>query len=183
MGKKIKRYDWLISLIQNNGYTIGAEIGCAKGMTTYRLLKHCPDLLLYAVDLWEYSIDVLSDYSKQIYQDWNFEDIRNTFDQQTAPYQDRLIILQGVSWKMADHMENGSLDFVFIDADHAYQSVKNDIYAWLPKLKSGGVLCGHDYNLDGVRQAIDEMIPEKWKDSQADHVWYCYKEEVDVSKY
>ncbi len=35
-------------------------------------------------------------------------------------------------------------DLVFIDADHRYTSIKQDIGFWLPKVKEGGILCGHD---------------------------------------
>ena len=51
-------------------------------------------------------------------------------------------------------------DFVYIDADHSYQSVKQDIHLWFPKVRSGGVICGHDYSSSwpGVMQAVDEFI-------------------------
>ena len=39
---------------------------------------------------------------------------------------------------------DGILDFVFIDADHQYESIKQDIELWLPKVKKGGILAGHD---------------------------------------
>jgi predicted O-methyltransferase YrrM len=56
-----------------------------------------------------------------------------------------------------------SLDFVFIDASHEYEDVKNDINAWFPKVKVGGVLAGHDYyeNNDfapGVKMAVNEIF-------------------------
>ena len=57
----------------------------------------------------------------------------------------------------ATRYDDGSLDFVFIDADHTYEAVKRDISAWWPKVKSGGVLAGHDYDETGVKKAVDEF--------------------------
>jgi hypothetical protein len=53
-----------------------------------------------------------------------------------------------------------SLDFVYLDADHSYESVKEDILTWLPKLKPGGVLAGDDYTESwaGVIQAVAETL-------------------------
>lgn len=53
---------------------------------------------------------------------------------------------------------DGDLDLVFIDADHFYMSVKADLAAWWPKVKSGGIFAGHDYSdATGVKQAVDEF--------------------------
>lgn len=46
------------------------------------------------------------------------------------------------------HVEDG-LNFVYIDAEHTEEAVAQDIAAWWPKIKVGGVLCGHDYRMDG----------------------------------
>lgn len=62
---------------------------------------------------------------------------------------------------------DGFADMVFIDGDHTYQAVKADILAWIPKLRAGGLLCGHDYThaadglieRPGVKQAVDEIFP------------------------
>ena len=78
---------------------------------------------------------------------------------------------------MADRVEDGTLDFVFIDADHIYEAVVKDIRAWTPKLKSGGTLCGHDTHFDGVLKAIKELIPN-YIEVEVDHVWECRKEDV-----
>lgn len=51
-----------------------------------------------------------------------------------------------------------SLDFVFIDASHDYDSVKADIKVWLPKIKDGGLLAGHDYGSPGVSRAVNEAF-------------------------
>jgi predicted O-methyltransferase YrrM len=63
----------------------------------------------------------------------------------------------------ATHYKNESLDFVFLDADHNYEAVQADIAAWLPKVRPGGILCGHDYAneaypLWGVARAVDEAF-------------------------
>lgn len=55
-----------------------------------------------------------------------------------------------------------SLDFVFIDASHAYVDVWNDILNWLPKVKKGGVFAGHDVYFPGVNQALKELLLGKY---------------------
>jgi cephalosporin hydroxylase len=76
---------------------------------------------------------------------------------------DHVVVHVGSTARVAQDMAAGSFDLVFIDADHSYETVLADIAAWLPKVKAGGVLCGHDYNRPGhghagVRQAVDELI-------------------------
>jgi predicted O-methyltransferase YrrM len=63
---------------------------------------------------------------------------------------------------------DASLDFVFIDANHTYEAVKRDIDAWLPKMKPGGIISGHDYTVwgdFGVIQAVTEKFDriEVWR--------------------
>ncbi len=56
------------------------------------------------------------------------------------------------------HTGTDIYNFIFIDAAHTYQGVKADITNYLPLLKSGGTMAGHDYNLQAVKQAVDEMF-------------------------
>ena len=58
-----------------------------------------------------------------------------------------------------------SLDAVFIDADHSYEAVKMDIQNWMPKVRKGGILAGHDYNSawPGVIKAVNEIFLEAQK--------------------
>jgi hypothetical protein len=58
-----------------------------------------------------------------------------------------------------------SLDFVFLDADHKYETIKADIQHWLPKIKPGGIIGGHDYSqsFPGIPKAVNEFFPGKFK--------------------
>lgn len=70
-------------------------------------------------------------------------------------------LVEGLSDKSASLYRDGSLDFVFIDADHSYESVYRDIVAWKPKVKIGGLLAGHDFSEyhPGVVKAVVELLP------------------------
>jgi len=75
-------------------------------------------------------------------------------------------------WKMSGSQAarcfpDESLDFIYIDADHTYEAVVNDIKVWYPKLKVGGLFGGHDYWKSryfgrnfGVIQAVNEFAQE-----------------------
>lgn len=69
-------------------------------------------------------------------------------------------IRQECSWEAARHYADGSLDFVFIDADHGYNSVTRDIDAWRSKVKPGGIFAGHDYTVEipDVIRAVNERF-------------------------
>lgn len=79
---------------------------------------------------------------------------------------DKFKVIIGDSADTASLFEDKSLEFVFIDANHEYLSVKRDILAWLPKIKEGGVLAGHDYPAyTGVKQAVDEIFGRRFDKS------------------
>lgn len=58
--------------------------------------------------------------------------------------------------------ENNSIDVVYIDGEHTYNAVKDDIKYWLPKIKKNGIICGHDYQLtfSGTIKAVDENFKD-----------------------
>ena len=100
-------------------------------------------------------------------------DIKNQFEHNVRIFEDEswwsgenLKVIRG--WSQNSHVEikDDSLDFIYIDGDHSYEAVKRDLELYLPKLKKGGLMCGHDYDKDawlGCCEAIDEVIgkPEK----------------------
>jgi predicted O-methyltransferase YrrM len=69
------------------------------------------------------------------------------------------IWLIGNSVRMATYIPDGTLDLAYIDANHSFQSCLADIIAYYPKIRVGGILCGHDwlekYRNEGVARACD----------------------------
>jgi hypothetical protein len=65
-----------------------------------------------------------------------------------------------------------SLDYVFIDAAHDYDSVRNDISAWIPKIKPNGMIGGHDFFHPPVVQAVHEILPD------AVGIYGCWHQQV-----
>jgi predicted O-methyltransferase YrrM len=86
-----------------------------------------------------------------------FKNTRPEFDRFTNGLP--LTVLQGDSVASASVFDNATFDFVFIDADHSYNAVLADITAWLPKVKPGGILAGHDIGFKSVRRAVSELLP------------------------
>lgn len=144
------------------------EVGVWKGHSIsylaneMRELGHL-DFELYAVDLFE--------HAEQFWQRENDKKIRDELTHIPQIYnrilektntRELIKDISGISWEQAAQFEDGSIDFVYIDADHAYESVVKDITAWAPKVKPGGMISGHDYNREkpgkGVTRAVNELI-------------------------
>ena len=71
-------------------------------------------------------------------------------------------LLRTPSAAAAAGFAEGSLDLVFLDGDHSYAAVREDIAAWTPKLRAGGRLLGHDYafHFPGLVRAVRESLPQ-----------------------
>jgi hypothetical protein len=158
---------WLMSLIEGHDLRVGAEVGVWKGETTFFLLDHAPNLTLHAVDLWERQpghecYDVPSVTRGGHTEKIAFDELYYNFLKKASlpEYNDRLFVHKDWSHKAAVTIPDGSLDFVFLDADHSYEAVKRDIEVWKPKVMPGGFLMGHDTHMDGVRRAVMECLTD-----------------------
>ena len=157
------RRPWLVGLIRENNWTHGAELGLAKGITLFYLLQHCPKLHMIGVDLWAEQPD---NQGPETYQEphWRHEQTAAMVKKQARKYQPRWLfwppsrvrIIHDYTVAAAKVVADGSLDFVFIDADHG--AVAADIEAWRPKLKPGGKLAGHDIDWPSVKKDVDRLI-------------------------
>lgn len=123
----------------SNGF--GVEVGTFKGEFSKQILSIW-DGTLYMVDVWREMDESYEDSSNHKYFNNNVYDdvIRNI-----NGFDDRAIMIRSTSESASKIFSNNLLDFVYIDANHAYDFVKNDIEYWYPKVKKGGYLLGHDY--------------------------------------
>lgn len=159
MGKKARR--WLrkrMTQVRPGGLVV--EVGSWRGRSTQVLAKHLPpNAHLYAVDTWAGTPDDAAQH--ELYADAGdvFADFwKNLLGQIRAG---RLTPLrmdsQAGAAVIRDRHGIGSVDFVFIDADHRYEAVRADIAAYLPLVRPGGVLGGHDFHWPGVERAVLEL--------------------------
>lgn len=164
LASRVEAGHWLNSL----GLTgQGVEVGVFRGEFSNTLLRTWRCTTLTSVDPWrEFPSNEYVDTCNfpQAEHDRNFEHTSRLLSR----FGDRSRILRQTSSDAAAQFANASLDFVYLDAQHHYEAVRDDIAMWLPKVRVGGVIGGHDY-LDGdlpsgrygVKQAVTEMIAER----------------------
>jgi hypothetical protein len=87
--------------------------------------------------------------------------IRTLFDKNMEPVLDSVNVLEMDSLTASKMYEDNSLDFIFIDAAHDYESVKQDINSWFSKVKNDGIFAGHDAFYPPVAKAVQEFASEK----------------------
>jgi len=142
-------------IIKERNFTVFAEIGVFKGRLIKRIFgsqKNREILKEYwAIDPWK----LYPGHQPETEEGWDrlYEAVckRMVLHKQ-------LRVLKLTSVKAASLFPDKYFDFVYIDANHRYESVYADICAWLPKVKDGGILGGHDYNHKQVKQAISEVL-------------------------
>jgi hypothetical protein len=146
------------------GYRVGAEIGTGTGSYAITICINNTKCKLYCVDPWE-SYEGLNDYPDQ-----------NMLNEWRALAQRRLSSYKGIevinelSMDAVKRFDDGSLDFVYIDANHEFPFVAEDIFHWAKKVRLGGIVSGHDYM----------KIPRDDGMIQVKEVVHAYTEAFDI---
>lgn len=135
------------------------EVGSWKGKSSAYMAVEIANsnkkIDFYCIDTWEGSVE-----------HEGMEELSRLYDifiDNMRPVEPYYFPLKLKSLEAVSKFEDESLDFVFIDASHEYDDVKADILAWLPKVKPGGILAGHDYYFNaeffpGVYAAVNEVL-------------------------
>lgn len=154
MESTLKNRSELAKYFNELGFKVGAEIGVLGGSYSVVLCQAIPGLKLYCIDKWGEDERRYRKYHLR-----KFEEAKLRL----APYNCTLI--RAFSMEAVKGFADESLDFVFIDADHHYENVKDDITEWSKKVRKGGIVSGHDYyefksGQAGVVEAVDEYVKE-----------------------
>ena len=166
----IKRWDIISKIILENRLSTGAEVGVQYGKNIENILSQCPDFKILAIDCWDPTFK---------YQTWTkasqllFEKL---FDKVVAKFPGRIEKIKGYSTAVVQKIPYDSLDLVFLDASHDYFSTAAGIRRWLPKVRPGGFIGGHDYGhpkFPGVKKAVDECFINV--SIYPDYVWFTKK--------
>ena len=162
-----------------DGSTV-AEIGCYLGKSTCYLAdairRSGKNIEVIAVDLWpDQSPSADFDFAPGMYEKFLHNVRANGLEGIIRS------VIRGDSAEAAKQVKDGSLFMAFLDASHLYPAVKKDIPAWLPKVKNGGYLCGHDYASphEGVIRAVNEAFG---RSITTDGSVWIYRKEARIPK-
>jgi len=158
------REEMYLNIIPKN--LIGCEIGVCKGLNAINLYHATKPKIFHLVDSWESNENkelLRPELAKYQVDDYE-EDVKKIFSKEI---EDKCVKL----WKMKSNdyfkmISDNYLDWIYIDGDHFYKSVKSDITASLKKVKKGGIIMGHDFHCghrqrSGVIRAVIESIQNK----------------------
>jgi len=151
------------------------EVGVWKGMSAsymaVEIINSGKKIRFDAVDTWEY-VPGQEDIPESSYSN-----LFETFLKNISPVKDVINPVKKFSIDAAGDYKDGSLDFFFIDASHDYKNLTNDINAWYPKVKSGGIIAGHDYAWsNSVKKAVDDFFnPANLYPSEQEGCWIVIK--------
>lgn len=134
-----------------------AEVGVAEGLFSKDLLDAGLDKLTM-IDNWAHIPDTRGDgNSPQEWHDSNYEAAMERIHDYMN--KGKVTVLRGLSHEMAKEVPNESLGMVYLDANHSYESVLQDLKSWWPTLAQGGIMAGHDFLATqyGVKTAVEQF--------------------------
>lgn len=155
--------------------SVWVEVGCWKGRSAMSVLFGLPTTCrFHAVDNWQGDPDSPAHWEAREIPGWllaNFGLVLSVVFQVRGRLMPLVHRHNKGSLEVAAEIPDKSIDVVFLDARHDYQSVSEDLAAWLPKLKAGGMVSGHDIDRDGVLRAVAEKFP-RWQRGPK-NIWYA----------
>lgn len=138
-----------------DGDTTMVEVGSFSGVSSELFALHCKQL--YCIDSWDPYWEI-KDKQRIEFAEYSFDKMNKNYS--------NISKIKKNSIDASGDFEDGSLDLVYIDAAHDYDSVRQDILTWLPKIKKGGFIAGHDYRYDkniGVYEAVNDIFANDYK--------------------
>lgn len=165
--------------------TIGAEIGVWEGEGSKDLLTKYKNTYLYLVDWWQATPEGHSYFkgSKKISR-LNQEQMDNAYKKalnNLKGFENRITIYKQESAEASKNVKDDSLDWIFFDGDHSEEGLTRDLINWVPKVKKGGWIGGHDWenkNTYGdVKTAVEKFFKDRISEIELDRntTWFIKK--------
>ncbi len=151
-----------VNLFAELGFRVGAEIGVDRGYFAADMCKANPGVKLFGIDPWLDYPESGENYVQPYADECHAEAVARL-----APY--RVELIQAASMDAVHQFADESLDYVYIDGNHAYTFVRDDIREWAKKVRPGGIVSGHDYSrpknrarwqYQEVIRAVNEHVTE-----------------------
>ncbi len=149
----------VLEMFRECGFKVGAEIGTDTGSYAREICEKVPGVKLFCIDPWlAYTeADVVKDQQTADHLYEKTKELLSPFDCE---------VIRKTSMEAVRDFEDNSLDFVFIDGNHEYSYVLEDIIEWTKKVKPGGFIYGHDYTENKERKyGIVEAVQKYTKDN------------------
>jgi len=151
---------------------VGVEIGVWYGFHALNMLKRLDIKKLYLVDPYA-NYPCAEDNGNMAFSmgdEYKQNEIKSEAISLLTEYYDKIIWVEDYSFNCADIIPN-DVDFVYIDGDHRYVCCRKDIELYFPKVKSGGLLAGHDYNKSMVKKAVTDFFGRGFFSSKGMDWW------------
>lgn len=149
------------------------EIGSYCGASASIIASIFTKSQINCVDPWEKYIEDCSTYDINR-QELELKEAEEIFDRTIIAYPN-ITKNKMSSVNYAKLIPNESINFIYIDGNHQYSSVKQDIEIWLPKIKFGGFLSGHDFSWPSVQKAIQDTFNKSPNQIFIDSSWVFKK--------
>jgi hypothetical protein len=148
--------------------SVGIEIGVHRGDFSAEILERVDPRKLYLIDPWKHENGEL--YQTALYggrtpegqagMDDRYRNVLARFQVETE--NGTVVVVRSASNGIVGSFGDGSLDWIYIDGNHLYEFVKQDLELYFPKVKAGGFIAGDDFECegwwgDGVRRAVNEF--------------------------
>jgi len=176
-------YDAFPSLVHKLGLRRGAEVGVAFGGHAGAILERGGVGKLFGVDRYQHmdGYDDPMNLSQPM-----FDRLAERVVDRLAPFGERFELIRQDSETGSAHFEDGSLDFVYLDADHSEAGVMSDLCHWAVKVREGGIIAGHDYghrDFPGVKHAVDRYFARfGWEVHEMGcGVWWVQRQAMPIS--
>lgn len=156
-------------------FITGAEVGVCRGETSFTLLEQCKNIrMLYAIDAWKSYTDWIG-----VIDQPTLDKFLNITESNLKEYEKRVTIMKMDSVEASSTFGDHTLSFVFIDGDHSYEGVLKDLNAYYSKVKDGGIVSGHDWNMSSVSSAINDFVKQNSLSVEIkygeNNLWYWVK--------